>query len=90
MSTKTAWILYSFIRIGLFAASYLVVWLLGGRWWLAAVIATLVSFALSVLLLDGLRSKASAGFAQWRQRDRTEDDIIEDDMIDEDPSLLDN
>ena len=89
MTTRKAWILYTVIRLGLFALAYLAVWLLGGRWWLAAILAALVSAALSILFLDNLRSKASEGFARWRHRDRTEDDIVEDDLIDEDPTLLD-
>lgn len=84
MTTSKAWFLYTFIRLGLFAAAYLVVWLLGGRWWLAAVIAALVSAAISILFLDKLRSKAAAGLSEWRKQDRTEDDVVEDSLIDED------
>lgn len=88
MTTRKAWLLYTFIRIGLFIAAYAIVWLLFGRWWIAVIVATLVSAAISVLALDKLRSQAALGFAEWRARDRTEDSIVEDEMIDQDPSLL--
>lgn len=88
MSTRKAWFLYTLIRLALFAAAFAVVWWLGGRWWLAAVIATLVSAAISILTLDKLRTKAAQGISDWRAKDRTEDSIVEDEMIDEDPTLL--
>lgn len=50
----------------------------------AAVIAALIGVSLSVLLLSKPREEASASIYEWRNRDRTADDIAEDDALDRD------
>lgn len=72
----------------MFAAVFALLFLIGAPWWLAAILGGLISAALSVLLLDRFRSQAATGIQQWRARDRTDDDIVEDDSIDADPTLL--
>lgn len=89
MSTRKAWWLYSTIRLALFAGVFALVWMLGARWWLAAVLAALISMAISIIVLDPVRQRAAEGLQDWRDRDRTEDSVLEDEMVDEDPSLLD-
>lgn len=88
VSTRKAWLLYSTIRIGMFAVAFALLFWIGAAWWLAAVLAGLISAALSVLFLDRFRSQAATGIQEWRDRDRTADDIVEDDSIEADPSLL--
>lgn len=82
VTSRKAWWLYSLLRIGMFAAAFGVVWLLGARSWLAVVLAAIIALALSLLLLNDLRQRASDGLHEWRTRERTEDDIVEDDLID--------
>lgn len=50
----------------------------------AAVIASLIAVSLSVLLLSKQREQASVSIYEWRNRDRTADDIAEDAAIDHD------
>lgn len=89
MSTRKAWLLYSTIRLGLFAGIFALVWWLGARWWLAALLAALISMAISILLLDPIRQRAAEGLQDWRNREHTDDSLYEDDVIDENPTLLD-
>lgn len=88
VSTRKAWWLYSIIRVGLFAVAFTAVWLLGARWWLAAVLAALISAAISILTLGPLREQAAQGLQQWRTQERTEDDIVEDDIVDAETTPL--
>lgn len=89
MSTRKAWWLYSTIRLALFAGVFALVWWLGARWWLAAILAALISMAISIILLDPLRQRAAEGLQNWRDREHTDDSLLEDEAVAEDPSLLD-
>lgn len=48
----------------------------------AAIIAMLIGASLSILLLSRSREQASESIYDWRNRDRTEDDIVEDAAVD--------
>lgn len=50
---------------------------------IAAILATLIGVSLSVLFLAKPREQASESVHEWRNRDRTEDDIAEDAVIDD-------
>nr|WP_245190275.1 DUF4229 domain-containing protein [Leucobacter exalbidus] len=50
----------------------------------AAVIAALFSMALSMLVLSRPREQAAQSIVDWRNRDRTADDIAEDAVLDGD------
>lgn len=67
---------------------FALVLMIGAPWWLAAVIAALMSMAISILTLDKLRSKAAEGLLAWRMKEQTEDSLIEDELIEENPDLL--
>lgn len=45
----TQWIRYSVIRIGLFALLFAALFTLGLEWWLSAVLATVIAFAVSYI-----------------------------------------
>lgn len=45
----TQWIRYSFIRIGLFALAFTALFTLGLEWWLSALLATVIAFAVSYI-----------------------------------------
>lgn len=89
VSTRKAWWLYSFIRLGLFGIAFVVIWLLSNIVWFAAICAALISMAISIIALDPLRQKAAEGLQAWKDRDTTEDTEFEDEVIDEDPTVLD-
>lgn len=51
---------------------------------IAAIIAALISVSLSVIFLSRPRAQAAQSIVDWRNRDRTADDIAEDAALDED------
>lgn len=82
MNTRTAWIVYTVLRLAFFAAPFALLMLIGWPWWLAAVTATLVAVSLSMIFLAKPREAAAESIYDWRTRDRTPDDIAEDAAID--------
>ncbi|MBO9577713.1 MAG: DUF4229 domain-containing protein [Microbacteriaceae bacterium] len=61
-----AWVVYSLLRIGLFAGAFaLLYWLLPQNlWWLAAICAALVALSLSYIFLGRLRERVTADLAE--------------------------
>lgn len=82
MNIRTAWIVYSLLRIVFFAAPFAALYLMGWPWWLAGITATLVAVSLSVIFLSKPRQEAARSIQRWREKDRTPDDIVEDEAID--------
>lgn len=80
--TRTAWITYTALRLLFFAVPFAILYLLGIWPWLSAVFAALIGVSLSVIFLSRPRATASESIYEWRNRDRTADDIVEDDAID--------
>lgn len=84
MNTGKAWAVYIVLRIVFFAAPFAVFMLIGWPWWLALAVATLIALSLSVIFLSKQRSAASTSIYEWRGRDRTSDDIAEDEALEND------
>jgi ABC-type bacteriocin/lantibiotic exporter with double-glycine peptidase domain len=82
VNTRTAWLVYSALRIVFFAVPFLVLYFMGWHWLLAAVVATLVAVSLSVIFLSKQRQTAAESIQAWRDRDRTADDVVEDAAVD--------
>lgn len=90
MNTRNAWIAYTLLRLLFFAVPFAVtMWLLsvqGVGYWPTALIsvavAALVSVSLSVIFLSKPRDVASTSIYDWRNSKRTEDDIVEDEVVD--------
>lgn len=90
MNTRKAWTVYIVLRLVFFAVPFALLWVLlsslGLGYWptalLSTVLAALIAVSLSVLLLSKPRETASESIYEWRHRDRTADDIIEDDAVD--------
>jgi len=84
------WILYSVIRLGIFAAVFaLLLWLLGALlWWLAAVCAALIALSISYIALGRLRARMTADLAaraeQRRSAKRVDPDADAEDAESED------
>ena len=87
---RSAWITYTALRLLFFAVPFALIYVLGLSLrfsmmlsaLIAAVLAALISVSLSVLLLAKPREAASASIYEWRNRDRTADDIVEDESVD--------
>lgn len=83
VSTRTAWTVYTILRLVFFAVPFSVLYFaLGWSWWLSAIIATIIAFSLSIIFLSRQRETASESIHDWRQRTRTADDIVEDEAVD--------
>ena len=91
VNTRKAWWLYSIIRIAIFAVLFALLWMLFGYsfWWLAAILAAIISASISIIWLDPLRQRAAEGLQAWRNKQHTDDDLVEDAALDADPTLLD-
>lgn len=61
-----AWVLYSLLRLGIFAAAFaLLYWLLPqSLWWLAAICAALIALSLSYIFLGRLRDRVTTDLAE--------------------------
>lgn len=67
MKSSTRWILYSLFRVGLFAAALAAMLLLGLEWWLAAIVATVVAFAISYIFFNEPRDALARDIQNRRQ-----------------------
>jgi hypothetical protein len=77
------WITYTLARLGFFSASLVILLLVGTGWVWGAIFATLISFALSVLLLGGLRHRIASDIRRRVEKPATDiDSDVEDDQID--------
>lgn len=79
---RTAWIVYTVLRLLFFAIPFALLYVLGIWPWLAAVFAALIGVSLSIIFLSKPRATASESIYDWRTRDRTADDIVEDEAVD--------
>lgn len=80
---RTAWIVYSVLRLLFFAIPFALLYVLGIWPWLAAIFAALIGVSLSIIFLSRPRATASESIYDWRNRDRTADDIVEDEAVEE-------
>lgn len=91
MNSRSAWVVYVVLRLVFFAVPFAALMLIGWSWWLSAIVATLAAVSLSVIFLNRQRSAASESIYTWRTKERTEDDVIEDEAVDAaDPASSEN
>ena len=77
------WITYTLARLGFFVVSLVILLVVGTGWIWGAIFATLISFALSVLLLSGLRRQIASDIQRRVEKPTTDNDSdVEDDQID--------
>ncbi|MDO4241592.1 MAG: DUF4229 domain-containing protein [Microbacteriaceae bacterium] len=90
-STKRAWLQYTVLRLLFFAVPLTIILLIlppesrfGINWFvLFAVLASaVISLALSIIFLSGLREKAALAVEEWRSNSHTDDDTAEDAALD--------
>ncbi len=78
------WVKYSLVRIGVFALAFGVMLAVGVIWWLAAIIAAIISLCIAYIFFRALRDAMTADLAQRRLRpaksdaDATAEDIAND------------
>ncbi|GAA1775618.1 DUF4229 domain-containing protein [Leucobacter iarius] len=82
MKSRSAWLVYVVLRLVFFVVPFAALMLIGWTWWLSAIVATLAAVSLSVIFLNRQRSAASESIYAWRTKERTEDDVIEDEAVD--------
>ena len=78
-----SWVLYSLLRVGIFAAAFAVLLLIGAAPWLAAIIAAIIGFCVSYLFLSKPRDEVARDLYERRNRDaerspKTADEEAED------------
>jgi Protein of unknown function (DUF4229) len=82
MNAQKAWIVYASLRLVLFAIPLTLFIRLGYSIWLSALLATLIATSLSIIFLRKSRSKVSGAFYEWRNKNHTADDLVEDKIVD--------
>ncbi len=90
MNTRKAWTVYILLRLLFFAVPFALLVLLLNSWgwdyWptalLSTTVAALISVSLSVIFLSQQRGAASESIYEWRNRERTADDLLEDEDVD--------
>lgn len=60
------WVAYSLLRVGLFAAVFAVLMLLGIEWWLSAIIAAVIGLCVSYIFFGRLRDRVTRDIAARR------------------------
>jgi membrane protein implicated in regulation of membrane protease activity len=74
------WIAYTLLRVGLFAALFALLFVLGLEWWLAAIIAAVLGFCVAYIFFRRLRERVAVDLAASRAgTDRRPDEVVEDD-----------
>ncbi len=74
------WIAYTLVRVGLFAAFFAVLFVLGLEWWLAAIIAAALGFCVAYIFFRRLRERVAAELVAARANtDPRPDETVEDD-----------
>lgn len=75
-----AWLLYSLVRIGIFAAVFALLYVLLGPtlWWVAAIFAAVIALCISYIALGGLRGRVTGELAERAQARRSRTASTED------------
>lgn len=78
------WVVYSLVRLGLFGAAFGVLQLLELYWLWAAILATVVSMAISYIAFAGLRDRVAQDLAARRARGPVDPDAADEDALADD------
>lgn len=78
---KSPWIIYTLTRLGLFFGLFIVMSLLGFNPYFSAIIAAVVSFALSLVFLDNQRQAMSQKLSRSSSKDADSD--YENELLDD-------
>jgi hypothetical protein len=73
------WIAYTLVRVGLFAAAFAILYVVGVPWWLAAILAAAIGFCLAYIFFRPLRERVAAELVTARAAtDKRSDEAVED------------
>ena len=75
---RNLWLKYTLYRLGLFIGLTILLALLGITWIFAAILGAMISFAISMIWLSGLRDELSKQIYQKRTKPKAEDEQVED------------
>jgi hypothetical protein len=90
VKSSTRWILYSLFRVGLFAAALAAMLLLGLEMWVAAIVATVVAFAISYIFFSEPRDALARDLHDRRQGAGADADSDVENALLDNTALLDN
>jgi hypothetical protein len=80
----TPWIRYSLIRIGLFAATFAVLFAFGLEWWVSALLATVIAFSISYIFFVRTRDLLAKDLeARLTKNSAPDEDALHEDASDE-------
>lgn len=83
MKSSRQWIVYSLIRVGIFAILLVVLLLLGVNVWYAAVVSAAIGFCISYIFFRGQRDAVARSIVDIRSsKDRDVDNDIENEALD--------
>jgi hypothetical protein len=83
-----AWLLYTVVRLAIFAAVLAILMLIGWQWYIATIVAALVGLLVSYIALPKLRYQVATSLATRRRTpDRDADSDFEDARADEDEQV---
>lgn len=68
------WVLYSLVRVGIFAIALAVLLVVGVDWWLAAILAAVIGLCIAYIFFGKLRDAVALDFANRRGRASTDSD----------------
>lgn len=77
------WITYSLVRLGLFAVLFAVLMVLGIEWWISALLATVMAFALAYIFFYRQRQALAADLERMfiKNQSPDHDSVIEDQLV---------
>ncbi len=82
MRASRQWIVYSVIRIAIFAVALALLLVLGVNVWVAAIAAALIGFCISYIALRGPRTEVAKSFVRMREQKGDADNDIENEALD--------
>lgn len=83
MKTSHRWLLYTLLRLGLFAGVFAILMLLGIWWWLSAIFAMLISFAVSYIFFRNTRDQLALDLQRRREQPEVHPDAEAEDAVDD-------
>ncbi len=71
--------LYSLVRVGVFAVAFAILFLIGIEWWLAAIIAAVIGLCVAYIFFGKLRDAVALDIADRRAHPATDPDAAAED-----------
>ena len=75
------WILYTLLRLGLFAAAFGVLMALQLDWWWAAIVASIIAMTVSYIFFGKLRDSVALDLAARREKPAADPDADAEDRL---------